>query len=282
MLSHLLLAQEICVIDIETSGLSRNKGGEILEVGACIYNVSEHKIKKSFSTYVKPYRLKKIPTKVTEITGITYEDIVNAPNERVVLTSLVKFIGNRLVCCHNASFDWNSYLLPGFDNIGVIMNNSVICSYVISKYLLPKVGYKGSFKLCDLVSYFGGYMESSHRACVDAKYTVGLVNKLRCLGIELGVKSNIPINKEPKRFLSFESDKILSVSYWKKASYERLYITTYGANVFYDYKLKDWFVKDIKAGSFMLSDFVIFLMNRLSIVDIDDWLMNQKKQKEVS
>ena len=46
MLSHLLLAQDICVIDIETSGFSRNKGGEILKVSAFIYNVSEHNIKR--------------------------------------------------------------------------------------------------------------------------------------------------------------------------------------------------------------------------------------------
>src|SRR5690625_3934279 len=99
------------VIDIETTGFSPDKGGRIIEIAAV--RVVHGVIKDKFHTLVDPQL--KIPAKITRLTGITNEDVKGQPTAIKVLPELYRFIGDGVVVCHNLSFDWNRFLLRGFE-----------------------------------------------------------------------------------------------------------------------------------------------------------------------
>lgn len=74
-------------MDIETTGFSR-EWDYIIEVAAILYDTEEKKILSEFHEYIKPG--KRIPAKITEITGITDFMVSNARSEIDVLTDYIE------------------------------------------------------------------------------------------------------------------------------------------------------------------------------------------------
>ncbi len=73
-----------CIVDIEsTGGVSK---GEILEIGAV--KIQNSKEIARFQSFVK---VKEIPENITELTGITYEMVENAPSLAKVLSDFRLF-----------------------------------------------------------------------------------------------------------------------------------------------------------------------------------------------
>lgn len=272
MLTTLLEAEEVVVADLETTGFSRNKGAEIIEIGAVRYNFKTGHCKK-FHSYVKPAQ--KIPAKITELTGVTMEMVKDKPYEEVVLRKFYEFIQGRPVVFHNAQFDWLRFLEPGFARIGIHAVNSVICTKILSAWLLPMAGYKGdSYKLCDLCSFFGREIEGAHRADNDAIYTAALLRRLREIGA--GMKQQMAVNyrlPEQVRTVSYQDIRINRISPWKKGREERLYISTSVGDVFYDYRKKLWSVQRLAPGKDLdMSGWENFLVHACGIKDLNDWL----------
>lgn len=88
------------VFDIETSGLSPSND-KIIEIGAVKYK--NNKKVDEFNYLINPkIKLEKI---ITEVTGITDDDLVNAPTVEEVLPKFLKFIDNYTIIGHNVSFD---------------------------------------------------------------------------------------------------------------------------------------------------------------------------------
>ena len=67
--------QDFVVLDLETTGLSV-KEDQILEIGAV--KVQGGEVTASYETFVNPGR--KVPERITELTGIRDEMIANAPD----------------------------------------------------------------------------------------------------------------------------------------------------------------------------------------------------------
>ena len=93
------------VIDIETTGLNSNPDyGEvnhIIEVGAV--KIEQGKISENFSSFCTcPISL---PDEIVKLTGISNEDLANAPNVKQVLCDLYKFCKDGEIVGHNVSFD---------------------------------------------------------------------------------------------------------------------------------------------------------------------------------
>ena len=74
---------------------------EIIEVGAVKF-IGDREI-SVFHSMVNPYRL--IPPFVRQLTGISDDDVSNAPPFATIAQDLVEFIGNSPVIGHNVPFD---------------------------------------------------------------------------------------------------------------------------------------------------------------------------------
>lgn len=241
--------EEVIVLDIETTGFSPMKGGYLIEVAAA--KVKNGIIIEEFDEIIKPPI--KIPSKITELTGITNEMTKGKRSYEDVLIDFYKFIGDACIIAHNSNFDWNNMLLYYFKKIGIVPTNQVIDSLKLSKRLYPG----GSHKLKDMLEVLNIDTSeySFHRAIDDVRATVEMVQAL-----------HTHIENEWKQLSLFEKQyikhelatevvepkvyeyKIKRVSKWEKqldkGVLQRIYISMDEGNVFYDKNTKKWGVKD--------------------------------------
>jgi len=94
------LTDEVCVFDIETTGLDATADA-ITEIGAVIMRGEEELAR--FQTFADPGM--HIPPQVTTLTGIRDEDVAGAPDQREAVRQFLEFAGGRPLAAHNASFD---------------------------------------------------------------------------------------------------------------------------------------------------------------------------------
>lgn len=80
---------KILFLDIETTGFSR-QWEYILELAAEVWDETSKQVVDSFHEYIKPG--KSIPLKITELTGITNEQVRNCRSEFDVLTDFCEFV----------------------------------------------------------------------------------------------------------------------------------------------------------------------------------------------
>lgn len=83
----------IIVLDLEATMRSH----DIIEIGAvCLTNEQgTYTYTDKFHTYVRPTPLSKLDKSTTELTGITKEDVLNAPCFHKALNQLIEWIGDR-------------------------------------------------------------------------------------------------------------------------------------------------------------------------------------------
>ena len=158
------------VFDLETTGFSPTNN-EIIEIGA--WKVDNGVVVDKFEALVKPTT--PIPTKITEITGITNEMVKDAEPIETVLVEFFDFCGGLPFLNHNSDFDYNFVTVIG-KRLGLdfTLNNTrgIQCTLKLSRKYLPNI----SHKLCDVADYYkikidGVDGESFHRASYDAYVT---------------------------------------------------------------------------------------------------------------
>ncbi|WJQ11095.1 3'-5' exonuclease [Geobacillus subterraneus] len=101
------------VLDFETTGLSPEKDA-IIQIGAIRFR-NHHPIEE-FVSFVNPRR--PIPPKITDITGITNEDVKNAPTIEEILPDFIQFLKDDVLIAHNAPFDMK-FLLSNVQRLGI-------------------------------------------------------------------------------------------------------------------------------------------------------------------
>ena len=94
------------VLDTETTGFCANRGDKIIEVAFQKYEIHGDTLREGgvFHSYVDPQRF--IPWKITDLTGITDEDIQNKPFIEELLPEITRFMGENYIVGHNVSFDF--------------------------------------------------------------------------------------------------------------------------------------------------------------------------------
>ena len=163
-----LIEDEYVVLDTETTGFSPSSD-VLIEVAAAI--MSGPQIIERFSTFVDPGCL--IPVFISELTGISNEDVKGAPDVYTVIKNLDAFVGARKIIAHNATFDRrfiaeyaNSNSI--FENIsGSTLGNPErwIDSLELSRIALPRLK---EHKLQTLSEIFCVHA-STHRAIDDVE-----------------------------------------------------------------------------------------------------------------
>ena len=101
--NFLMTMNQCVVIDIETTGSSPKAHAEIIEIGAVKLNIPSKKIIGRFNQRIQPSETFSISQKITDITGIAWEDIKDKP----FIEQYSRSLGNSLVICR-----WSHIMLP--------------------------------------------------------------------------------------------------------------------------------------------------------------------------
>ena len=152
----------IVVLDFESTGLNTSRA-RIIEVGAV--KLVEGTVTETFQQLVDPEE--PLPSKITEITGITDANLQGQPTAATVLPELLRFIGDDPVAAHNAAFDVN-LLRSELKRLNLSWKGPVLDTLTYARKLYPKLK---SFRLGALCKHLGVSLKNAHRAVHDAAAT---------------------------------------------------------------------------------------------------------------
>ncbi|AQQ09863.1 DNA polymerase III PolC-type [Sedimentisphaera cyanobacteriorum] len=159
-----ILPERFVVFDLETTGLKPDTH-EIIEIGAIRVNRDSGK-HDTFQALVRP--TKKIPKKITGITGIT-QDMVEKDGDflETALPQFIEFVSDLPLVSFNAEFDM-AFLNAAISKtqVGALANNRVSCALKMARRAWP--GRK-SYRLSDLAKDGRLSSDDTHRALGDCK-----------------------------------------------------------------------------------------------------------------
>lgn len=148
--------------DLETTGLNPAEH-KIIEIGAV--KVVDGKIVDGFDRLIDP--MTDIPYHITQLTGITYDDVHGAELATDVLPQFMEFVGDLPLVAHNAPFDANflESAYKSFDRT-FSLTNKVYDTFELARIFVPQMRFH---KLSTLLAYFKIELEDAHRAFDDAQ-----------------------------------------------------------------------------------------------------------------
>jgi DNA polymerase III epsilon subunit family exonuclease len=172
---------EYAVVDLETTGMSPDRGHRVTEVAAV--EVSGGEVGGGFSTLEDPGRA--IPPRVVELTGITDAMVDGAPSFGEVAGRLRGALEGRVFVAHNVPFDWRFLTEEMRRAEGSLPEGPRLCTLRLARRALPGLGSKG---LDAVARHYGVEIEGRHRAAGDARATavvlLRLLEEARAEGID--------------------------------------------------------------------------------------------------
>lgn len=159
---------DFTVLDLETTGLNP-KTDKIIEIGAI--KVRGGQITERFESFVNPGR--KLEKRIASLTGITDEDLADAPQIEEVLPQLLAFIGEDVLVGHRILFDY-SFVKKAAVNQKLSFEKQGIDTLKIARKVLSGLE---SRKLPFLCEHYKIPLKA-HRAVNDAEATAELYFKL--------------------------------------------------------------------------------------------------------
>jgi DNA polymerase III subunit epsilon len=161
---------EYCVIDVETTGLSPRYNG-IIEIG--IVKVAGLKIVDTYQSLINPGRT--IPYYITSFTGISDDDVYNAPFFEDVADEISGFISNSVLAGHNFSFDKSFIRKEFIYSQRESPENPQLCTQRLSGRVYPDLRRRSLSILC---RYLGINHTNKHRALPDAEVTAKVLIRM--------------------------------------------------------------------------------------------------------
>lgn len=153
------------VIDLETTGHSPND--KIIEIGLVV--IEKNKIVGEYTTLLHPGQA--IPTFISNLTGITDEDVKDAPEFIDKADEITSFFNDSYLVAHNVPFDLNFLNDELSDHELNILTNPVLDTVELARILFPQAP---GFKLAQLADFFKIEHKDPHRALSDAYVTAEL------------------------------------------------------------------------------------------------------------
>lgn len=158
--------EEFVVFDIETTGLNSHTN-QIIEIGAV--KIRSGRILDRYSQLINPEI--PIPYHITQITGITNEEVENKPKISEVIENFVNFVGDAVLVAHNAPFDMGFIKRDIKKYLNIDYQCSVIDTLQMARDLFPNFKKYG---LGDLNKTLGLALEKHHRAVDDSQATANM------------------------------------------------------------------------------------------------------------
>ncbi len=155
-------------IDLETTGLNP-KRDRIIEIGAV--KVVQGNITDTFSTLVNPGR--RLEQRITELTGITDEDLKDAPYLEEVLPELFSFLGELPLLGHSILFDFSFLKKAAVDRKQCFEKKAIDTLKIARKYLS-----RLESRSLDALCLYYRIPHRAHRALADAEATDLLYRRL--------------------------------------------------------------------------------------------------------
>lgn len=176
------------VFDVETTGLS-NQYDQIIELAAV--KVKDGEIIDKFERFSNPHE--KLSETIINLTHITDDMLVDAPEIEEVLTEFKEWVGDAIFVAHNASFDMG-FIDTGYERLGFgPSTNGVIDTLELSRTINTEYGKHG---LNFLAKKYGVELTQHHRAIYDTEATAYIFIKMVQQMKELGVINHKDINKK--------------------------------------------------------------------------------------
>jgi len=142
------------VVDVETTGLNPSYNN-IIEIA--LVKVLNNEIIDVYSTLVNPAR--DIPYFITQFTGISNDDVYNAPFFEDIVDEITSFVEGTVFTAHNLSFDLSfvrkEFRLCGIDNFKPYQ----LCTLKMARRLYPELKSKALGKVANHLRIInpGGY-----------------------------------------------------------------------------------------------------------------------------
>ena len=196
--------QDFVVLDLETTGLSV-KEDQILEIGAV--KVQGGEVTASYETFVNPGR--KVPERITELTGIRDEMIADAPDVETAVRGFLDFCGGLPLLGHNILFDY-SFIKQAAINARLDFEKEAWDTLKIARKALPDLESRSLEALC---GYYQIPREHAHRAMDDVLETLALFRKLEegfsedhpewfaAAPLKAKMKREVPATEAQKKYL---------------------------------------------------------------------------------
>lgn len=167
---------EYVVFDFETTGLSPHEGDEIIEIGALKLRGCEP-TGETFQTLI--HIQKPIPKQATSVHGISDKDLIGKPSLREIFPDFIRFIGNKMLIAHNATFDLE-FVKKGLERFPqTSFNNHCIDTLQVSKQIFS---YEKGHSLDAIANRFGIHTkiddtQNRHRSLGDCHLTARIFSE---------------------------------------------------------------------------------------------------------
>jgi DNA polymerase-3 subunit epsilon len=190
------------VCDVETTGMSavHNRITEI-----ALIKVQDEEIIDTYTTLVNPGQ--HIPYGITQLTGISNEDVFDKPSFSEISDRVLEFINDKnaeevIFTGHNVNFDF-SFLSESFRRLDkpIYINYKTLCTCKLARRLLRSLKSKS---LGNVAEHLGIKIRKKHRAYDDTLATAKiLIHFIRELQDEYELET-------PEDVLRFQNSKIYS------------------------------------------------------------------------
>lgn len=159
------------ILDLETTGVSYSKGDRIIQVA---YQVIENdQTIKQFNSFI--HSNQKIPSFIGSLTGISKQDLADAPSFEEVAPDILKDLEQAFFVAHNVEFDLN-FLNAALEDAGYMpFHGPVLDTVELSRICFPS---EESYRLVDLADKFSADHLQPHQADSDVEATRVLFNAI--------------------------------------------------------------------------------------------------------
>ncbi|TVY12238.1 exonuclease domain-containing protein [Candidatus Phytoplasma pini] len=164
------------VFDLETTGLSP-KRDQIIEISAIKIENGKIVNNKIFEQLINPKRT--INQKITELTGIKNEDIVDKPTIDQILPEFLKFIEGYVLIAHNISFDIG-FLESKIQELNLYFKIPFFIDTLTlaQKYFHEKIKFFSLKRIAKALKIKEDYDGEYHRSLFDARITALIFIKM--------------------------------------------------------------------------------------------------------